>query len=79
MTADAPVTVLQRLGLADEQVVSVALADLDRTVVPDHLTAVLVHAPGGGVAYEVTRLFELAERLRRPGGCPWTRDKRTTR
>jgi tetrapyrrole methylase family protein / MazG family protein len=71
MTADAPVTVLQRLGLADEQVASVALADLDRTVVPDHLTAVLVHAPGGGAAYEVTRLLELAEQLRRPGGCPW--------
>ncbi len=71
MSADAPVTVLQRLGLADEQVVSVALADLDRTVVPDHLTAVLVHAPGVGAAHEMTRLLDLAERLRRPGGCPW--------
>ena len=35
----APVTVLQRLGLDDEQVFEVAWDELDRAFVPDHLTS----------------------------------------
>jgi tetrapyrrole methylase family protein/MazG family protein len=66
-----PVTVLQRLGLADEAVHVVALADLDRDVTPDHLTAVFVDGGGASAAGELLRLLALAERLRRPGGCPW--------
>ncbi len=66
-----PVTVLQRLGLADEAVQVVALADLDRDVTPDHLTAVFVDGGGASAAAELLRLLALAERLRRPGGCPW--------
>jgi tetrapyrrole methylase family protein/MazG family protein len=68
---DHPVTVLQRLGLADEAVVTVALADLDRSVVPDHLTSVFVDTGGAVVAGELARLHALARRLRAPGGCPW--------
>ncbi len=66
-----PVTVLQRLGLPDERVHEVALADLDRVVEPDHLTSLFVDAPGRSAARELARLLALAERLRRPGGCPW--------
>ncbi|MFM8304514.1 MAG: nucleoside triphosphate pyrophosphohydrolase [Actinomycetota bacterium] len=67
---DTPVTVLQRLGLADEVVRSVPLAGLDREVEPDHLTAVFVAlAPGPADAFAA--LVALARRLRGPGGCPW--------
>jgi tetrapyrrole methylase family protein/MazG family protein len=69
---DTPVTVLQRLGLPDEQVTVVALEDLDRgAVVPDHLTSVFVDAGAVGAARELVRLLQLAKRLRDPGGCPW--------
>lgn len=69
---ETPVTVLQRLGLPDEHVSVVALVDLDRGAVePDHLTAVFVDAGAVGAARELVRLFQLARRLRGPGGCPW--------
>jgi tetrapyrrole methylase family protein/MazG family protein len=67
-----PVTALQRLGLADEQVVTVPLEELDRgAIAPDHLTSVYVDAGAAGAAREMVRLFQLAKRLRDPGGCPW--------
>ena len=65
------VTVLQRLGLPDEHVVTLALEDLDRDVTPDHLTSVFVDTGELTVASEFARLVGLAERLRGPGGCPW--------
>ncbi len=68
---EAPITVLQRLGLHDESVVEVALADLDRVVTPDHLTALAVPASEANATHELARLLALAERLRGPGGCPW--------
>lgn len=77
---ETPVTVLARLGLPDEDVHEVALADLDRVVTPDHLTSVFIPAaPGSAQAsapqesapQEIARLLALAEQLRRPGGCPW--------
>jgi tetrapyrrole methylase family protein/MazG family protein len=71
LPADAPVTVLQHLGLSDEQVRTVSLADLDRDIRPDHLTALLVDSRAGAAARELARLLGLAERLRGPGGCPW--------
>ncbi len=75
LPADAPVTVLQHLGLEDEHVRTVALADLDRDVDPDHLTALFVDSGVGVAARELGRLLGLAERLRRPGGCPWDADQ----
>ena len=67
---DTPVTVLQRLGLVDEQVLTVPLAELDRTVAPDHLTTVFVElAPGAADTFGA--LVALARRLRGPDGCPW--------
>jgi tetrapyrrole methylase family protein/MazG family protein len=68
---DHPVTVLQRLGLPDERIGTVALADLDRAVTPDHLTSLYVDSGELRVASELARLVALAERLRGPGGCPW--------
>jgi tetrapyrrole methylase family protein/MazG family protein len=68
---EAPVTVLQRLGLADEAVTTVPLDELDRAVEPDHLTAVFVDLPPGGPGAAWERLVTLIERLRAPGGCPW--------
>jgi len=71
LPADAPVSVLQRLGLPDERIRTVALADLDREVDPDHLTALLVDGGAGAAAREIARLLGLAQRLRGTGGCPW--------
>jgi tetrapyrrole methylase family protein / MazG family protein len=71
LPADAPVTMLQRLGLADERVCVVELADLDRDLEPDHLTTLYVEGSAAAAAREVTRLLGLARRLRGPGGCPW--------
>jgi tetrapyrrole methylase family protein/MazG family protein len=65
------VVVLQRLGLPDELITTVALADLDRAVEPDHLTSVFVDTGETEVAGELARLVALTERLRGPGGCPW--------
>lgn len=75
MPADAPVTVLEHLGLDDERVHTLALADLDRELEPDHLTALLVESRVAAAARELARLLGLAERLRRPGGCPWDADQ----
>lgn len=67
---DTEVTVLRRLGLADETIGAVALEDLDRSVEPDHLTSVFADL-GPGSAQELARFQALIERLRAPGGCPW--------
>jgi len=71
LPASAPVVVLQRLGLPDQAVTELPLADLDRAVEPDHLTSVFVDTGGARVGAAFAELVELAERLRRPGGCPW--------
>ena len=70
---DTPITALQRLGLPDERIEQVPLAELDRTVVPDHLTTLFVEvdARASGAAAEIVRLLLLTKRLRNPGGCPW--------
>src|SRR5690606_34197944 len=48
-----PVVVLQRLGLPDELVTTVAWEDLDRTVEADHLTSVFVPTLATPVAADV--------------------------
>lgn len=64
-----PVVVLQRLGLPDEAVTSVAWAELDRSVEPDHLTSVWIPELAEPVAGEVAAFVELVAKLR--AECPW--------
>ena len=71
LSPEHEVTVLQRLGLPDEHVFTVALADLDHEVEPDHLTSLFVDTGDAAVGPELARLLALTERLRGPGGCPW--------
>jgi tetrapyrrole methylase family protein / MazG family protein len=68
-----PVTVLQRLGLPDEAVTTVAWDDLDRAVEPDHLTSLWIPALAAPVAAELQRFADLVRRLRRD--CPWDREQ----
>lgn len=63
------VTVLQRLGLPDESVRTLAWADLDREVDADHLTCVWIPGLADPVASELVRLDELVHTLR--VRCPW--------
>jgi tetrapyrrole methylase family protein / MazG family protein len=65
------VTVLAQLGLPGESVRTVSAADLDRTVEPDHLTALWVARLGAPVAHSLVRLEELVRTLRER--CPWDR------
>ncbi len=68
-----PVTVLGRLGLPDEVVATVAWADLDRALRPDHLTSIWIPALAAPVAGETARLAGLVRTLRT--GCPWDREQ----
>lgn len=67
------VVVLQRLGLPDERVTTVAWSDLDRDVEPDHLTSVYVPRLAAPVAGEVAAFAEVVLRLRQD--CPWDREQ----
>ena len=67
------VTVLQRLGLPDESVTTLVWEDLDRVIVPDHLTTLWLPRLGQPFASELVRLEELARVLR--ARCPWDRQQ----
>jgi tetrapyrrole methylase family protein/MazG family protein len=66
----ASVVVLQRLGLPDESVRTVAWEELDR-IEPDHLTSVYVPQLAEPVGAELVRFHELVRTLREQ--CPWDR------
>ena len=71
---DGPeVVVLQRLGLPDESVRTVRWSDLDREVVPDHLTSLWIPVLSEPVAGELARFVELVRTLR--AECPWDREQ----
>jgi tetrapyrrole methylase family protein/MazG family protein len=72
-TGEPTVVVLQRLGLPDEAVVEVPWYELDRVIVPDHLTSVYVSALAAPVAGEVQAFAEVVRRLR--AECPWDREQ----
>ena len=59
-----PVIVLQRLGLEDEAIFAVDWEDLDRAVIPDHLTSLWIPEFAAPVAADVVRFDELLHRLR---------------
>jgi tetrapyrrole methylase family protein / MazG family protein len=67
------VIVLQRLGLPDESVRTVAWDDLDREVVADHLTTLWIPELAAPVAGELARFHELVRTLRTE--CPWDREQ----
>ena len=67
------VTVLQRLGLPDEAVFTVAWDDLDRDVVPDHLTSLWIPELASPVAAELVLFDELVHTLR--ARCPWDQEQ----
>lgn len=68
---DEPVTVIQRLGLPDEEIFAVEWAELDRSVRADHLTSIYIPVLDQPVAAELVRFDELVHALRT--GCPWDR------
>ena len=63
------VTVLQRLGTADESITVVAWNDLDRVVTPDHLTSLWIPELAVPVAGELVQLQDTMRTLRLD--CPW--------
>ncbi len=67
------VTVLQRLGLADEVVIEVPWFELDRQVRADHLTSLWIPRVSDPVGAEFVALDELGRILRRE--CPWDRQQ----
>ncbi len=71
--APATVVVLQRLGLPDESVTTVAWDDLDRIVEPDHLTSLWLPEFSAPVAAELAAFVEVVRRLR--DECPWDRQQ----
>jgi tetrapyrrole methylase family protein/MazG family protein len=64
-----PVTLLHHLGVADEQVVELQWADLDRTIEPDHLTSLWVPELPPTAGGRLERFADLVERLRAED--PW--------
>jgi tetrapyrrole methylase family protein/MazG family protein len=65
------ITVLQRLGQADEAVSVVTGDELDREIEPDHLTCLWIPELAAPVAAELMRFDELVHTLR--ARCPWDR------
>ena len=72
-SGDQRALVLQRLGTADELIVSVAYPDLDRTVEADHLTTLYLPQLASAVGSSLLGSVELMRRLR--AECPWDRSQ----
>ncbi|MGO9911581.1 MAG: MazG family protein [Acidimicrobiales bacterium] len=64
---------LHHLGLADERVETVAWADLDRSLEPDHLTSVFVPSLEEPPGAALLALAETVSVLRQR--CPWDREQ----
>ena len=67
------VTVLQRLGLADESVSEVPWDELDRSVKADEFTSLYVPRLAAPVVPELVAFGEVVRRLR--AECPWDREQ----
>lgn len=69
---DYPVTLVRNLGLADEEILSIPLYELDRVKTIDHLTS--VYLPGRKreqKQFHMEPLIDIMARLRSPQGCLW--------
>jgi tetrapyrrole methylase family protein/MazG family protein len=67
------VTFVQRLGLPDESIRSVAWDELDRDVEPDHLTSLYIPRLSAPIAAEVQSFADMVRVLRQE--CPWDREQ----
>jgi tetrapyrrole methylase family protein / MazG family protein len=67
------VTVLQRLGLDDEQIFTIDWDDLDRIVVADHLTSLWIPELVSPLRHEMQRLVDTMQTLRL--NCPWDQEQ----
>ena len=67
------VTVLCRLGTADEQIFTTPWSDLDRSFEPDHLTSIYFEATHAADARAFAEFDELVRTLR--ARCPWDREQ----
>ena len=68
-SGDEEVVILQRLGTPDEAITHTTWAELDRTVEPDHLTALYIPQLAAPVGAEYVRFHQLVRTLREQ--CPW--------
>jgi tetrapyrrole methylase family protein/MazG family protein len=68
-----PIVVLQGLGTPAERIFAVERDELDRVVLPDHLTSLWLDGTEPAVASEVARFDELVHVLRER--CPWDREQ----
>jgi tetrapyrrole methylase family protein/MazG family protein len=68
-SGDEEVVILQRLGTPEEAITRTTWAELDRTVEPDHLTALYIPRLATPVGAEYVRFHQLARTLREQ--CPW--------
>ncbi len=66
-------TLLHHLGLPDERLETVRWDDLDRAIVPDHLTSVWIPHLAAPVAGDLMALDGLVRKLRQE--CPWDREQ----
>lgn len=69
---DHPITAVRNLGLADEEIQTIPLYELDRLAVIDHLTSVYVPAISPKASrFSLEPVVDIMARLRSPGGCVW--------
>jgi tetrapyrrole methylase family protein / MazG family protein len=68
---DGEVVILQRLGCADQQIITTSWAELDRTVEADHLTSIYIPRLAAPVGHELVRFHAIVRQLREE--CPWDR------
>jgi tetrapyrrole methylase family protein/MazG family protein len=69
---DYQVTLVSNLGLADEQIISLPLYEMDRVPAINHLTSLFVPAPRQkSRTFSLTPLIDVMARLRSKHGCVW--------
>ena len=68
---DYEVVVVQKLGLPDEQILTVPLFELDRLAGIDHLTSLYVPRRQLGKRFTLEPIVDVMNTLRSPGGCVW--------
>ncbi|BBB91234.1 MAG TPA: nucleoside triphosphate pyrophosphohydrolase [Methylomusa anaerophila] len=67
-----PVTFVRNLGMADEEITTIPLFELDRQPAIDHLTSVYIPPkPQKAKGFSLDPVVDVMARLRSPGGCVW--------